>query len=339
MKPIFPTAYSTLSPEALGKFLSKKYGFNSVDCRLFLRGVGDTYMVYADGNRFVLRIYRNTHRSLPQIEAEVALLLTLKEAGVSVASPVADLEGNAIQAFAAAEGTRYGVLFNYARGKALAKLDELHLRNLGVEMAKFHNISSTIMLNGSRWEFNLETTLFKPLEMLQPNFAEDAEGYAWLQHAANFVQQQLYKLNTAAFSKGYCHFDFLPKNFHFDEAGNITFFDFDFFGYGWLANDIMTFWQHLCLDVHFGKMQQEDADKAFAIFVEAYRSVRPLSDEELEALPYLALGFWLFYMAFHTTHDQFYPFVQPAHLKLRVDLVKKLMTRYWGDDFLRSANA
>ena len=337
MIPIFPTVYSTLSPEALAQFISEKYGFEELDCRFFLRGVGDTYMVDTSGNGFVLRIYRSSHRNLQQIEAEIALLFALKQAGVSVSYPITDLKGKAIQAFEAAEGTRYGALFNYAPGKALTVLGEVHLRNLGIEMAKFHNVSSSIILNGSRWEFNLETTLLKPLEMLKSSFVEDAEGYAWMQDAANFVQQQLAKLNTANFSTGYCHFDFLPKNFHFDDEGQVTFFDFDFFGYGWLVNDIMTFWQHLCLDVHFGKMPQEKANKSFALFVEAYRTIRPLSDEELAGVPYLALGFWLFYMAFHTTHDQFYPFVQAAHLKLRVDLVRKLMMRYWGDDFLQKS--
>ncbi len=329
MKPIFPTVYSTLCPAALAALIAEKFGFDAVECSFFLRGVGDTYMVASAGKRFVLRVYRPSHRTLPQIEVEVALLLALKDAGVSVSYPIVDVGGKAIQALEAAEGTRYAVLFNYAPGKALTILGEEHLGNLGREMAKFLNGSSTIILNGSRWRFDVESTLFRPLVMLKPAFAEDAEGYAWMVEAAKFAEQKIASLGTDSFSKGYCHFDFLPKNFHFDDDGQVTFFDFDFFGYGWLVNDVMTFWQHLCLDVHFGKFTQEKADESFAIFVEAYRSVRRLSDEELSAMPYISLGFWLFYMGFHTTHDQFYPFVQPAHLKLRVALVKKLMERYW----------
>ncbi|WP_298737949.1 hypothetical protein [uncultured Chitinophaga sp.] len=44
-----------------------------------------------------------------------------------------------------------------------------------------------------------------------------------------------------------------PRNFHF-ENDSITFFDFDIVGYGWLVNDIMTFWQHLELNVYTGRM-------------------------------------------------------------------------------------
>jgi len=140
--------------------------------------------------------------------------------------------------------------------------------------------------------------------------------------------EKLATLYTPAFSMGYCQFDFLPKNFHF-EGDSITLFDFDFLGYGWLVNDVMTFWQHLCLDVHFGKMTQDAADEAYDIFLRAYREIRPLSEQELAAVPYLSLGFWLFYSGFHTTHDLFHPYVQPQHLKPRFGMVRQLMDKYW----------
>jgi Ser/Thr protein kinase RdoA (MazF antagonist) len=188
-------------------------------------------------------------------------------------------------------------------------------------------VSSAITLSDTRWNFDFETTLHRPIEMLKHAFREDPEGYAWVQQAARRAEQALNELGVSGFPTGYCHFDFLPKNFHF-EGDSLTFFDFDFFGYGWLIYDIMTFWEHLCLDVHFGRMKQTDADEAYAVFLTAYREVRPVSAAELKAVPWLSLGWWLFYMGFHTTHDQFYPFVQPAHLKLRVGLLRQLMERY-----------
>jgi Ser/Thr protein kinase RdoA (MazF antagonist) len=149
--------------------------------------------------------------------------------------------------------------------------------------------------------------------------------------AAEQVKQKIEQTDSSDFPTGYCQFDFLPKNFHFDSNDKITFFDFDFFGHGWLVNDIMTFWVHLTLDVFFNRMTQEAADKSLSVFVEAYREHRKISDAELALVPYLGLGFWLFYMGFHTTHDQFYPFIfQPAQLKMRVNVIKQLMERYWS---------
>ena len=331
MSAIFPASYSTLSLLALASLICERYGLVDVRCELILRGVGDTYLVESGADRYILRAYRSSHRSLPQIRAEMELLLALKQADVPAAYPIRDLDGAEIQAVEAVEGERHLVLFNYAPGQPVSKLDATQLRTLGRQMARFHEVSSTITLSNKRWNFDLETTLFGPIEMLRHAFREDPEGYAWVQQAARKAEKALNELGASGFATGYCHFDFLPKNFHF-EGDSITFFDFDFLGYGWLVNDIMTFWQHFTVDVHFGRIKQDEADEAYAIFLEAYREVRPLSAAELKAVPWLSLGLWLFYMGFHTTHDQFYPFVQPAHLKLRINLMRQLMERYWDKE-------
>lgn len=328
MPPVFPASYSTLDPAALTDLVTEKYGISDVRCQFLLRGVGDTYVIESAAGSFILRVYRSSQRSPEQVGAEIQLLVELKRREVPVAYPISDLSGALIQTLDAIEGPRQAVLFSYAPGQPALRLNEKQLRETGRQMARFHEVSSTIRLDGNRWSFDLETTLFKPLEILKPAFREDPEGYVWTQQAAARVVEKLSEIGTAGFSSGYCHFDFLPKNFHF-EGDSVTFFDFDFLGYGWLVNDIMTFWSHLCWDVHFKRMSQEEADEAYGIFLDAYREVRALSEKELEAVPWLALGFWLFYMRFHTTHDQFYPFVQPGHLKLRVAMMRQLMERYW----------
>jgi len=329
MESIFPAMYSTLSPAALASLVSEKYNIGSVECQFLVRGVGDTYLV--GDSRYVLRVYRGSQRSLEQVQAEMELLMASRQADVPVSYPIADREGGLIQTLDAVEGTRYAVLFTYAPGSPAAVLTEQQLQLLGRQMARFHNVSSTIRLSATRWNFDMETTIDRPLAMVENAFASDPEAYAWLQSTATRVKERLASMDSRAFSSGYCHYDFLPKNFHFDGEETLTFFDFDFFGYGWLVNDIMTFWEHLCLDVHFGRMEQEAADRAFAVFVAAYREVRSLSDAELAAVPYLSFGWWLFYMGFYTTHDQFFPFLQPAMLKLRTGLMRRLMERYISD--------
>lgn len=331
MKSVIPATYSTLCPAALSSLISEKYNLRNVHCKFLTRGVGDTYLVDSFEKRFILRVYRSSHRNLPQIKEEVDLLLALKAAEVSVSYPILDISGEAIQQLDAVEGERHAVLFSYAPGTSLRMLNENQLRNLGHEMARFHNVSSSIRLGGQRWNFNLETTLFKPLEMLKSAFSEDAEGYAWLQEKVGLAEKKFSQLDTSEFSTGYCHFDFLPKNFHF-EGDSVTFFDFDFMGHGWLVNDIMTFWQHLMLDIYTGRMTEQAALEAYVTFLNAYRSYRPITKQELAIVPYLGLGFWLFYMGFHTTHDQFYVFTQPSHLKFVTGWLKKMVETYWDND-------
>ncbi|RNI32003.1 hypothetical protein EFA69_05755 [Rufibacter immobilis] len=300
-----------------------------MQCQFLTRNVNDTYLVTAAGQRFILRIYRASHRTYSQIEAEVELLLALKAAEVWASHPVADASGKIIQALPAAEGTRHAVLFTYAPGKSVSVLNEKQLRLLGQQMARFHNVSSTLELRGTRWNFDLDTTLTQPLEALNPYFSDSPDEYAWLQEASQQVRQRLAQLNTASFSTGYCHFDFLPKNFHFVGEEQLTFFDFDFMGRGWLVNDLMTFWQQLCLDAHFGRMTPEAAHQSFATVVAAYREHRPLSEEELAAVPFLGLGFWVFYLGFYTTHDQFYPLLQNPMLSMRMSLIKQVLEKQW----------
>jgi Ser/Thr protein kinase RdoA (MazF antagonist) len=350
MESIFPASYSTLLPSALADLVSRKYGWAAVRCEFLVRGVGDTYLIESGDNRYILRVYRSSHRNRVQIGAEVHLLLALQRAEVPVSFPIPDHTGEYIQAIHAAEGQRYAVLFSYAAGRSVAILSEAQLSQLGRQMARFHQISAGLKLPGdqgssaasgspaapgssaSRWTFDLQTTLFGPLARLKPYFVEDPAGYAWFEQAVETVVMKLSQLDVSTFSTGYCHFDFLPKNFHFD-GDAVTFFDFDFMGRGWLVNDIMTFWQNMTVDVRFGRMTSEAADHAYAHFLAAYRTIRSISEEELEAVPYLTLGFWLFYSDFHTTHDAFYGFVQPGHLKIRVRFIQQLMQKYWPDPF------
>lgn len=298
------------------------------DCRLLVRGVGDTYLLTTATDKFVLRIYRSSHRNLQQIQAEVAWLLTLHGANVPVSYPVIDKAGNAIQAINAVEGTRHAVLFTYAHGKVVRQMSVTQLQVLGREMARMHQVSSAIKPDGSRWDFNFDTTIYQPLEMIKPNFADIPEDYQWLQETGDKAVKVLKELSASGFASGYCHFDFLPKNFHFD-GDAITFFDFDFMGYGWLINDISTFHQHLCLDVYTGRCTQADADKVYAVFLDAYQQQRPLSEQEKAAVPYLGLGFWLFYMGFHTTHDQFFAFTQASHLKGVINYLRAFVAKHF----------
>lgn len=326
MPPPFAASYSTLSATALADMIGERYALGAVRCTLLVKGVGDTYLL-AGSDRHILRVYRSSHRSLAQVQAELEILLDLKAAGVSVSYPVADRGGALIQTLEGIEGPRYAVVFTYAPGLAVAALTDAQLNALGVEMARFHNVSARRADDGRRWSYDTETTLHEPLRRLAPFFDDYPEGYAWLKEAAGIVTDRLQKMDTEHFSRGYCHFDFLPKNFHFEDD-KITLFDFDFLGYGWLVNDVMSFWQHLRVEAYVGRMTPEAADEAYAVFIAAYRTQRSLPEYELRAVPYLMLGFWVFYMGFHTTHDQFLPYLQTASLRIRTTALRTMMEKY-----------
>ncbi len=199
MTSVFPASYCTLDPSALASVITKEYGMANVKCRLLTRGVGDTYLVESETNKFILRAYRCSHRSLPQITAEVELLIALKEGDLPVSYPIQALSGGFIQALNAVEGERYVVLFSYASGHSVSILNEKQLRELGYQMARFHNISSTIKLSDKRWSFDLDNTLFRPLAMLKDAYIEDPEGYVWMQSAAEQAREKLRRIDSSCF--------------------------------------------------------------------------------------------------------------------------------------------
>ena len=296
---LFPTQYSTLSSTALNERISKAYHVPDTQTKLLLRGVSDTYLVTSPSSQYIFRAYRHGHRSLNEIKAEVELLNILRENEAKVSYPIADTAGDYIQKFNTGEGPRYGVLFSYAEGKASNDLTENQLKTVGREMARNHHITSTIALVHYRPEYSVSTTIHEPLQTLEAAFREYdyTAGYQYLKNVAQKAIRTIELMPTDQFSYGYCHYDYLPKNFHFNDRDEFTLFDFDFAGKGYLVNDLMSFQVHYFFQILYGGMSQEESAHCMQVFIEAYREIRDISDEELAAIPCLGIMFWIFYLA------------------------------------------
>lgn len=307
-----------------------EYGFEILTCKYLLRGVNDHYLIETNKKQLIFRIYRNTHRSLGEIGSELFFLNALHEKGIRVSYPISTTNQEQIVKFDAAEGTRYGVLFSYAPGESVSFLSDRQLGNLGKELARIHDVSATITLPFDRKQYDVNTTITQPVNALKPLFEENPQMAEWIDITMSNVINKLNTFDLSGFSYGYCHYDLLPKNFHFDQEDQITLFDFDFLGKGLLINDIMTFWLHLSLNATFKKISQEEADRQFGVLIAAYRELRPLSDNEIAAIPYLSFGFWLFFMNYHREHfDDFAnPFFNLRFINERLDLIKTLTDRY-----------
>ncbi|KAA6439287.1 hypothetical protein FEM33_13530 [Dyadobacter flavalbus] len=96
-------------------------------------------------------------------------------------------------------------------------------------------------------------------------------------------------------------------------------------GYGWLVYELVCFWQHLALDVYAGRMMQQAFDETYAILLKSYQTGYQISNQELALILYLSLNWKLFYMELHTTHDQFYDFIQPNQLRAYTGFLRNLV--------------
>ncbi len=321
----FPAQYSTLSASALKDYIQKQYGFGNLSCQLLVKNVSDTYILTHDREQYILKIYRRYYRTLDEIQGETELINILKLGGVPVSYPIIDLSGDYIQQFHAIEGIRYGILFSFAKGKVIFNPKDKQLNIIGRNIALMHNITSVCELQHNRIVYDEDSTLKKPLEIIKSRFAGLKQEYDCLQNLAQQVIERLKQFDTSGFSYGYCHYDLLPKNFHFDDNNNITFFDFDWAGKGFLVNDLMTFFIQLFFLVHFNAISKEEADEKMKTVVAGYREVRNLTTQELEMIPYLGVMFWIYAFGFYEeNYDDFgIMFLTPKFIKERVALIKK----------------
>lgn len=332
----FPTQYSTLSTEALNHFLRDKYALEGITTKFLLRGVSDTYLILKNEEPIhIFKVYRNNHRSLDELRGEVELLQILRRGKARVAFPISDIHGNIIQSFQTGEGTRNGVLFSFAKGQSYKDLTDEQLKVVGYEMAFNHNLLEGLELSYGRLEYTLTTTLDHPLKILQRAFKEYhfPEGYQYLLEIARRSKKKLKSLETSNFSQGYCHYDYLPKNFHFTEENEFTLFDFDFAGKGYLVNDLMTLKAHYFLHTIYAGYTREKADHCFEIFVSAYREKRALSTDEIAAIPALGINFWIFYLAIqYQGYDDFSNhYFNINYLKNWVGWIEKWEKMYCAD--------
>jgi Ser/Thr protein kinase RdoA (MazF antagonist) len=116
-----PVTHSLLSPAALVEHVLSGYDVGRVlHCRLHMHNLNDTYFVWTDGGRYVLRVSRAGWRTDEQIRAELDAIERIAPRvshGVAVARPVRTRAGERLQGVQAPEGRRLVVLFAHAAGK------------------------------------------------------------------------------------------------------------------------------------------------------------------------------------------------------------------------------
>src|ERR1044072_294011 len=135
----FPVISSTLSAAHLSAFLQEQYGLGAqTTCTLLRAALNHAYLVTDGPDKYVFRIYSLNWRSEKEITEEIRLLQLLKENGIPVSYAIPDPAGNYLQQLPAPEGTRWGVLFSYAKGEKIFSYSvDMHYK-IGEIMARMH---------------------------------------------------------------------------------------------------------------------------------------------------------------------------------------------------------
>ena len=295
----FPAQHSVLSAQALVDQVLSKYQLDAtVSCRLFHRGINDTYLVRDGAANYFLRISPTALRTQAQLEAEVDLLNTLNVHQLSVPAPVAQKDGNFVEALHAPEGVRYAILFRQIEGDPAPTFTPEQGEIYGKTAAKIHHLTDQQDQSYARFHHDLNYIFDEPLEQLiafLTNHLENADDFlgsggteggvvGYLQELGKMLKAEINQLPRTAPEYGICHGDLLPDNALFNSQNQLGLLDFDEFGYGWRAYDIAIFLWSLVFP--FDRDEQGEIREAF---LRGYQSIRPLSEAELKALPYFVV--------------------------------------------------
>lgn len=317
----FPVEYSTLSSDALLQFVIENYEIDPKALITFLkRGFNDTYLITGNTEKYILRVYKHNWRSLESITGELELLHHLKKGGISVSFPVQTHKGIYIQQVQAPEGIRYLVLFSFAEGTRVRKLSEEQAYLLGVETGKMHVLTENQSFGAPAHNYIIDAQFEITLSVLKPILAAYPEQYDYLIELKKEFHA-LFALNDKDLSKGICHGDLQAENFHISENNTFTFFDFDFFGEGYLAYDIGVFrWYD-----HKNKTPQ-----VMDAFLKGYQTQRHLTNTEIKLIPWFSTLRALFQMTLYCkiSDGRQLPLWPASEVALFVDKVKKWHGEY-----------
>jgi Ser/Thr protein kinase RdoA (MazF antagonist) len=272
---VFPVTYSVVAPADVLDEIKRHYRIaQPTACCLLRRGLHDSYLVTAPGDRYVARLYRTGARSSSDVGYELDFLTHLARKGVSVSRPVPDGDGRSMQLLSAPEGPRLFVIFTYASG-ARVRWDEMESRLAGRLLSEIHATSSDFVSAHARDGFDLEHLIDRPMTSLRPFLSHRRNDWGYLSALVERIRARLTAL-ASDLDWGVCHGDFGAKNIHIDQGRRLTAFDFDRCGPGWRAFDFA-----LVMWAASGRKRPE----MWRAFLAAYLERRNLSAADLAAMP------------------------------------------------------
>jgi Ser/Thr protein kinase RdoA (MazF antagonist) len=316
----FPVVCSTLSATHLAVYLQQQYHLGAgTTCRLIRAAINHVYLVSDGMQHYVFRLYSLSWRTETEIAEELKLLDLLKENDIPVSFALPDPKGNYIQHIPAPEGMRMGVLFSYAKGeKTLNFSENLHYK-LGVIMARMHKITEGLSLQ--RVQYTHRVLLMDSFEILKQYIATDTEEMQWMQRVQPYLLQQYLNAPSHLLRKGAVHLDIWFDNMNIHNNEEVTIFDFDFCGNGWLVHDLAYYIMQIYNTEREPGMYELKLDH----FLKGYESVTPIPEAEKQMIPVASISLYFFYLGVQCQRFENWTnsFLNETYLKRYINLVIK----------------
>jgi Ser/Thr protein kinase RdoA (MazF antagonist) len=282
---------SGLSAEAILEQIVSHYALPPPRrCRLHAVGMHDNYLVESANEKYIARVYRRDSRSADAIQYELALLDHLHRHGCPVAHPVLTTAAEPSITLRTTDGERIAVLFTHAPGSAPGRaIEPRHSEALGQVIARIHLAADSFSTPHARQILDVDYLLDASIEAIRPYLTHTQQGV--VQKTQRRIRNTLPVIPRQAPWFGPCTGDVNPRNFHVDDTGHITVFDFDQCGLGWRAFEVGKFFAALPSGPTTGGIR--------VAFLRGYESVRALEPHEQRAIPPFSAMACLWVMALH----------------------------------------
>jgi len=256
-----------LASYSIGKLLS---------CKGIAEGVENSnYFLHTESGSFILTLYekRVEERELPFF---LSLMEHLAASGLSCPQPVKNKAGETLGRLA----ERPAAIVTFLDGYAIHHPESKHCAALGEALARLHLAGAGFkMKRTNRLSINAWRPLFSP-------YAERASEIS--EELREFVEKELHLLEQnwpENLPLGVIHADLFPDNVFFLENHISGFIDFYFACFDALAYDLA-----ICLNAWCFDSNQRFQPASCVAMINAYQSVRKLTENEIQAFPWLVRG-------------------------------------------------
>ena len=286
------------------------------------------YACDSDAGKVYLRLTTPLRRARPEIEAEVNWIEHLSKCGLPVPRVIPNLKGDKIGSFSEGDSHYEAVVFAGMAGAHPSKdiaTDPTFLKTLGILIAKMHQASERyegIHLKREGWfeERGLRHALSAAASAKQsPLKQRFEETIAWMR-----------QLPRTPKTYGLIHADLGALNLFLQEDGSISIIDFDDSCYHWFIFDLTLV---ICsMAIRFEHAAQQTVESTWLKYlIEGYRTIRPLSQDEIDWVPkfeefiFLRLYFWIEH---HQSLDTFHDAEVDRITRLKQQIMNRLLREY-----------
>ncbi|TCK30213.1 Ser/Thr protein kinase RdoA (MazF antagonist) [Ancylobacter aquaticus] len=284
-QPIYDAAFLSRIEDALRAALPRWGLSGETELRLLTISENATFRAQdrATGREIVFRVHRPGYHSRAEIESELAWLSALgREQVVPTLTPVPQTEGSLIAELDEGGTRRHAVAFERVPGREPAEGDDLArwYRELGAINARLHLHARRWQrpegFTRKRWDYDAMLGKVKLWGDWRAAPGLTTAGRAVLERTDAVLRDLLDDYGTGEKRFGLVHADMRLANL-LVEGDRLSVIDFDDCGFSWYLYDFasaVSFSEH---EPYIPTLQ--------AAWIEGYRSVAPLTDDDCAILP------------------------------------------------------